>query len=246
MIWRCDFNAQADLDNFRFQNIGTGGSVAIENGVCVFRTNTIDQGRILSILPDSLGFTDITRVSFSYRFTDSHGGTNFPHIRLHYVNGYNVTAYIYNEFPWSGYSENNLKALYNNNGSAIAWTSDNKTTKLFSNSKSNCKGNNFVRFDIVRDPSTDKYTVTTSNGGSATFQATYQNSKITTITSYLNYHWFDNSKVAYIDWIELEGPGQDFIALNINGEWKQVTPYININGVWKPATSYINIDGEWK
>ena len=36
------------------------------------------------------------------------------------------------------------------------------------------------------------------------------------------------------------------IRINVNGEWKEGTPFVNVNGEWKEGTPYININGIWK
>lgn len=34
--------------------------------------------------------------------------------------------------------------------------------------------------------------------------------------------------------------------ININGRWKQATPFINVNGTWKQGVGHINISNDWK
>lgn len=36
------------------------------------------------------------------------------------------------------------------------------------------------------------------------------------------------------------------IPVNVNGTWKDATPYANVNGVWKEITVYMNVNGTWK
>lgn len=37
------------------------------------------------------------------------------------------------------------------------------------------------------------------------------------------------------------------IPVNVNGSWKNSTPYVNVNGTWKEVTAvYVNVNGTWK
>lgn len=41
-------------------------------------------------------------------------------------------------------------------------------------------------------------------------------------------------------------PAENNIPVNVNGTWKDSTPYANVNGAWKEVTPYVNVNGTWK
>ena len=55
-----------------------------------------------------------------------------------------------------------------------------------------------------------------------------------------------NTIKTFLQKVTAEAITKSGIRINVNGEWKEGTPFVNVNGEWKEGTPYININGIWK
>lgn len=55
-----------------------------------------------------------------------------------------------------------------------------------------------------------------------------------------------NTIKTFLQDVTAEAVTKSGLRINVDGEWKEGTPFVNVNGVWKEGTPYININGTWK